>query len=82
MIICYGLIVLEAMLIVILFLKIHDVYSELKILRTTTINMVDKCDRLLDTWQQSINNADTISAIAKDILARHEELMMRLDDKK
>ncbi len=81
MIICYGLIALEAILIIILFLKIHGANSDMKKLMSMTISVRDNYNRLLDTWQQSIDNVDAIGAIAKDVLAQNEELLMQLKDK-
>ena len=81
MIICYGLIALEAILIIILFLKIHEANSHMEIPKRMTIGVKDDYSRLLDTWQRSINNADEISAIAKSALAQNEELLMQLKDK-
>ena len=81
MIICYGLIALEAILIIILFLKIHGANSDMEILKRMTIGVRDDYDRLLDTWKRSIDNADEITAIAKGALAQNEALLMQLKDK-
>ena len=81
MIICYGLIALEAMLIVILFLKIHEANSDMEILNRMTIGVRDDYSGLLDTCRRIIDNSDTITAIANGVLAQNEELLIQLKDK-
>lgn len=81
MIICYGAIFLEAVLIVFMLAKIYDAYSQIEILSSLTKGLRDDYIRVLDYWQKSIENADTIIDVANDIIDRNTELMTRLKDK-
>lgn len=82
MIICYGAIALEAVLIVFMLTKIHDAYSQIEILSSLTKELRDDYMRVLDFWKKTIDNTDEMINVSKHIIDMNKELSMRLDDKK
>ena len=81
MIICYGAIFLEAVLIVFMLAKIYDAYSRIEILSSLFKDLRDDYMRVFDYWQKSIDNSDEICNITKNIIDKNEELLARLGDK-
>lgn len=80
MIIYYGLIGLEAIMIIVLFAKIHDVYSRIELMSSLNHELRGNYIRLLDTWQQCVDNSGELIAVAEDIITLNKELSMRLKD--